>query len=133
MPENEPERRPDALIIPSNWGVGETTEEFADSICTYAEKVLGGDRAAGVTAHSRAMSDRQFITLNPFDTMFHEYGHPRETQPRYTWETRPDGAVYGYLTPDATPARPNGSPPPPPNPIARMMAEKKWLEEKARA
>jgi hypothetical protein len=122
-------------LIPLAWSAGLSLHDNADLVCTYAENVLGGDRANGVRAYARTiLPDQTFVTLNYNDTLFNEYGHPRQKQPRYRWEAQPDGSKWGWLNDDATPTKPmdGEADAAPTNPLARLMAEKR-RKETARA
>lgn len=89
--------RPDALFIPESFRVGATKYDRADSICTFAEGILGADKLKSQRAYVRRQPGaRVFVTLDPDDTIaFPRIGSNRG--PRYAWVKQPNGVEYGYL------------------------------------
>jgi len=97
QPEPVAEAKPDALMIPKSFKVGKTQHDRLDSICTFAEKILGGDRSKKITAHVRDQRNgKMFVTLDPNDMIRFPSIGPNKG-PRYYWTPKPDGVEYGYL------------------------------------
>lgn len=90
--------KPDALMIPETLKRGATQLDRIDSICSFAESILGGDRSKGVTARIRRQPGgrKMFVTLSPRDTLRFPV-NSGESGPRYYWVAQPDGVEYGYL------------------------------------
>jgi hypothetical protein len=90
--------RPDALMISSGQKRGARLVERVASILEIAEPLLGVDRAAGERAWIRQQPHGQlFITRDFADTICYPRDHTLSGQPRYRWETQPDGSEWGYL------------------------------------
>jgi hypothetical protein len=57
--------------------------------------VLGADRV-----YVRLQGGEHFITGRPDDTLNYTGDEVRSGEPRYTWEDRGDGVLYGYRRSD---------------------------------
>ncbi len=88
MPAEEPQRSPDAVILPAGAGGNAQIQEAV-------RKILGSGQA-----YVRNQVSYNFVTLKPDDTMVHPKGHPRVGQPRYDWYEKGNGVKFGYLRAD---------------------------------
>jgi hypothetical protein len=89
---------PDALMLPATLKRGARLADRVDSICAFAEPILGVDRAKGERAWIRQQAHGQlFITRDSADTIHFPRDHCLSGQPRYRWEKQPDGSEWGYL------------------------------------
>jgi hypothetical protein len=89
---------PDALMLPATLKRGNRLADRVDSLCAFAEPLLGVDRRAGGRAWCRQQPHgRIFVTRDSDDTMFFPRDHARSGQPRYRWELMGDGVEFGWL------------------------------------
>ena len=98
--------RPDAILV-KKVRVGRSLYERLDFVCTWAERIMGLDRA-GQTAFIRILpeslgkgKDMLFITGDAGDTLFFPRGHVHQIRERYRWVGQLDGSLYGYLVEEA--------------------------------
>ena len=88
-----PERAPDALLLPDDGRWGSGAAHKVNAICEFAEPILGGK------AYGRKLSipGRTFVTTSPYDTYLVPPWHRLGGRDRYRWEDQGDGVSYGYL------------------------------------
>ena len=85
------QQRPDAVRAPiRHAGAGDSFTRLARLQAEFAG-ILGGERV-----YVRLQGSEHFISGRPEDTLNHSGDDSRSGEPRYTWEGRGDGVLYGY-------------------------------------
>ena len=91
-PQAPPGRAVDAIRAPiGHAGAGSSAERLARLVGEFAP-LLGGGRI-----FVRHQGAEHFVTARPDDTLHHPRDDARSGTPRYHWEDRGDGVLYGTL------------------------------------
>ncbi len=89
-------RTPDAVRSPLPFaGVGDAHAKLARLQAVFAPELQVS------RIFVRHQGAEHYISGNPGDTMNFRSQDPRAGQPRYEWEDRGEGVLYGYLIPHA--------------------------------
>jgi hypothetical protein len=89
-------------MLPEGVKKGTRMVDRVASIADIAEPLLEVDRARGERAYIRLQGNgKLFISKSIYDTIKFPKDHARDGQPRYSWQTQPDGAEFGYLFADS--------------------------------
>ncbi|MGE3822045.1 MAG: hypothetical protein AB7I30_21740 [Isosphaeraceae bacterium] len=91
-------RNPDAVRAPLRYaGEGDALARLS-KLQEEFSKILGVPRV-----FVRHQGQEHFLSGRPDDTLGHDQWHPRPGSPRYTWEDRGDGVLYGRRINDEAP------------------------------
>ena len=85
-------RTVDAIKVPLGFARGSTARERLQHLKVIFAPLLGCDT---ITVFNQG--EYYFITRDASQTMLFPLDHPRQGQPRYTWQARPDGVTLGTL------------------------------------
>lgn len=99
--EAAPSGRPDAVKIPHAYGRNGLPVDAQDGMVSYAEKLLGVDKAKGERALCRNQDGYVFATRDRLQRLKFPERHRLKGQPRYAWVDRGDGVQVGTLVEEA--------------------------------
>lgn len=98
MSESE-SRKPDAVLIPRNYGKGERSVTEDISLLKAEFMPILQSKSVYFVMDS-GYGDMIFATENPGECLNYGTTHAQARQPRYDWTDRGDGVLYGHLKED---------------------------------